>query len=804
MAEMIIGGTVLIGMIMLLRRLTLGKISMSMRYALWLVVAVRLIVPFGFGSSSFSIMNAVQGISRYYMEASGAGEIHKNRADGNGEDNRKDAGGIADTGKEANTVQDILADTNAGWQAIEADVSGMTAERTGAGSAEMKITPVPSTVDMQELQIPHRVAEGFSIDSHSAVVMIWIAGMIVVGGFALIRQMRFIAYLHRSREKAPTDCLPAVWAKRLTDHGMQVWLVQGLPGPCMIGKGIYISPKRYEAEESRLHILAHEYAHAVQGDTLWAALRSILCMVWWFHPLVWLAAYEAKQDSELACDERAVRLLGETQRFSYGRTLLGLMHVKHVRNGADGLVLTMDGSGRRIRQRISVLADMRKRSKMATGIVAAAVLLLCGCAYTGARTAQKEPADVTGNAGTGETAAQTEAQEQLDEIENNRTEAEQQEQKNADTEQTARAEAVTARRQESQALLIEMEEMQVKVELLQEQEEELARQKALVTAKQEAAEAEMEQAEVEALREHAEELAKKEKYTAAEKAQIQKQLEQIEAEWRQATAEEFEEMLESQSDAALATAAPVDITAYYDYLYNEGVFPLKDGTWYLIYSDQEYGIDLYGLYTDQYGCRGVKMMIDEDVNSLDLPWLPTALKPEIFMLEQTEDGLPRTFAFQMCLKNTDSSEIWKLYLVDRYDTGSIDLYAFETEDYQQQFRDRVSFRIDQQKEQAVLLEDGAAVGGIDISDYKNYTVEEAFWDGAAVSYRTGKGDENSLEFVTGIGLKLAETDEIQYGGLALITCPVQIGEWGERSFTLGSPTVETELINEMLQALELE
>ncbi|MBD5523949.1 MAG: hypothetical protein HDR04_05950 [Lachnospiraceae bacterium] len=806
MTDMIVSGTILICMIMILRRLTYGRISMGMRYALWLVVAVRMVLPVSFGSSSFSIMNAVQGISQYYVGTAGAEESHRNSVDENNENDKMTTGAPANAGNAKEALRDMSAGIESALTAARSDVSGMTAGLAGAevdgarmdvsgmaagmagaetDGAEMEANPADSPADRQGMQTWYGFGERSYAGFRMAAVLIWVAGVIAVGGFALFRQVRFIVYLHRTREKAPTDCLPAVWAKRLADHGIQVWLVNGLPGPCMAGKGIYISPELYEKEEIRLHILAHEYAHAVQGDTLWAMVRSILCTVWWFHPLVWLAAYEAKQDSELACDERAVRLLGETQRFSYGRTLLDLMNVEHVRIGANGVVLTMDGSSRRIRQRIVMIADVKKRNKIVTGIVTVTVLLLCGCAYTGAESVQE--IEAAGHDAAVQEAIQT-----------------------AEVEQAAvqAAEAEQAEAAQIQRRWEELEEMEQLAEELAKEREALAK------AVDEAEEAQMRQnlekleaqkaAEETEMQQWLEELKAQKAAIEAEEAQIQKELKRNKTEWNQATAKEFEDMLQSMTDDALATAVVADVTAYYDYLYNGGQFPLEDGAWYLIHKDEEYGIDFYGLYTDQYGCRGVKMMIDGDVNSLDLPWLPTELKPAIFMLEQTQDGLPRTFAFQMCLENTGSSEIWKLCLVDRYDTGTIDLYAFDEEDYQKQFRDKVSFQVDSKNEKVLLLEDGDIIkGGIDISLYKDYTVEDVFWDGSLVAYSMGN-DGRSINFVTSIGLKLAETDEIKYSRLSLINCPVQISEWGERSFTLGSPTVDPKFVNGMVQSLELE
>ena len=75
MKETVIAVSVLILGVMLLRRLCKGRISAGIQYMLWLIVAVRLIMP-GIAlifpdvvpESSFSIMNAVNKMERAAQE----------------------------------------------------------------------------------------------------------------------------------------------------------------------------------------------------------------------------------------------------------------------------------------------------------------------------------------------------------------------------------------------------------------------------------------------------------------------------------------------------------------------------------------------------------------------------------------------------------------------------------------------------------------------------------------------------------------------------------------------------------------
>lgn len=757
----------MICVVLIVRRLTFGKISMGLRYALWLAVALRLMIPFHFGSSPYSIMSGVGQIRQYYnaaLETAQAGADHTYAP----EEKERAADNTAAGAGRPGVAQDMPAEP----EQIETEpaagaLTWAEPEDREAGAEDSGDYTGIAAVEGWNAGLWFNLRQNGVSGLRMAAVTVWIIGMVAAGSFMLFGQVRFIAYLHRVREKAPTDCLPEMWRQRLSDRGLQIWLVSGLPGPCMAGRGIYTSPEVYGDAEIRLHILAHEYAHAVQRDTLWAVVRSVLCVVWWFYPPVWIAAYAAKQDSELACDEQAVRLLGETERFSYGRTLLALVQGGHDRSVVCGVVLSMDDSGRQIKQRISVIADTGKRSKIAAGIVALTVLLLCGCAYTGAQTAAQQPEAAPGQKEADpaegkqeETAAVREEEEML----------RKQEETAAERSAAVQEEEGGLRKQEETAAE-HAAVLQEKEEMLRNKMEELAEEKALLEQEQEQHQRQMEQ----------------------QRRQIQEELELIKAEWMEVTSEEFSRVLAAESDEMLESAEWIDRMEYFNYLYNDGPCPMEDGMWYLIHTDERYGIDFYGFYTDKYGSRGVKILIDGDVNALDIPWRSAVYQSgiEVSMIEQTRDGLPRTFVFQMCTALTSEMASYQMYLVDRYDTGTIDFYTFDEENCRKQFRNMVDFKIDPEQEQILLLYKGDVVkGGIDISAYQDYTVEDVFWDGSWSMCQTMKDDEFPYFFAINIGLKVAETDEIQYENLERIICSVSIGEWGDRSFTVSGPVVE--------------
>lgn len=694
MSEILTGATFLILVVMLLRCLTRDRISMSFRYGLWLIVMIRFIVPVSFGSSPFSILNLawrwpddIVRDAEKILDREAAYAQQVDEVIGNGQMTGPDGTAAGST-----VGEDTTGDDTVGNNAM------------GDGGE-----PVAGLVHRRQLQ--------------SLVRSIWIVGILAVGGYMLAGQLRFGKYLHCMREKVPAEELPEFWHRQPGARRMQVYQAAGLPSPCLVGHNIYIEPRLLQEKDKLSHVLAHEYAHALQGDALWSFMRSVLCAVYWFWPFVWLAAYEAKRDSELACDEHAIVLLGESQRFAYGRTLLDLLSGRTQNSGYPGAALNMGGREKNVKERILMIVGKKRNSTTTAAVVILAAMLTCSCAFTGAATA-----------GTGETILLT-------------------------NEGSLGTGAAAAEGREATGG--QMQGQSEKVQDVQpgqgEQEEDTLQPK---TEEIRQEEGRPDGSDEEAL--------------GAEHAAFWRALDRLE-------------------DGDLASAEPVDQAAYHDYLLKGAEFPMQDGKWYQLPQREEQGIDFYGLYTKDFGFRGLKIKVGDDVNTFDLPWLPTSFQIDTLVLEESEkDGMPRSFAFQMCVVNTGTSERWRLYVADRYDTGTIDLQPFREEDCREQLKNQnIILRVDQNTAVVDLLCEGEAVA-VDISQYCGDKVEEAVWDDELTGYLL---EEDQITFITGIGLKVAGSGELRYQGLPLIDFPVEIGSFGERRFVLGRPYVDDKMVS---------
>ena len=62
------------------------------------------------------------------------------------------------------------------------------------------------------------------------------------------------------------------------------------------------------SSERRRIVLAHEIAHVSRHDWLLQMCAEVMCCVYWFHPLAWVAARKQRQESEHACDDAVLSI----------------------------------------------------------------------------------------------------------------------------------------------------------------------------------------------------------------------------------------------------------------------------------------------------------------------------------------------------------------------------------------------------------------------------------------------------------------------------------------------------------------
>src|ERR1051325_6353759 len=145
---------------------------------------------------------------------------------------------------------------------------------------------------------------------------------------------------------------------------------------------------QFHPSELRL-IFLHELAHLRRRDIAINWLISILNMLHWFNPMVWLAFSRIRAERELACDELVLKSSQPDERREYGNTMIKLLQAFSAGSALPGAVGILEGQAP-LRRRITMIAQFeRKQSR--TWIALLTTLILAMVALTDAAVGQQQP-----------------------------------------------------------------------------------------------------------------------------------------------------------------------------------------------------------------------------------------------------------------------------------------------------------------------------------------------------------------------------------------------------------------------------
>lgn len=127
-----------------------------------------------------------------------------------------------------------------------------------------------------------------------------------------------------------------------------------------------------EGIESRLSsgqlrwAIAHELAHVRSRDLVWQFAETMLRVVLFFNPVVWIASAQAARLRERACDEAALKAAGISRRLS-AEGFIALVEWASVHRRVALAGLGMGAAGREARSRVRRLASGPARGPGARG-----------------------------------------------------------------------------------------------------------------------------------------------------------------------------------------------------------------------------------------------------------------------------------------------------------------------------------------------------------------------------------------------------------------------------------------------------
>jgi len=271
---------VLIAVVALVDRLVRKWAWPQLRYALWLLILVKLILPPTL-TSPVSVTSSVPALAQQAMTTETAAPVATEQPTGE-------------------TSLAVEANTN---------VASIT-----PASAPSQATGEPTPLS----PIPVATAAGLSWRVY--VMVAWLLGVLTLS-VGLVIHLRRLAVAHG--EERP-DGVPDWFDEALAQAASEIKL-RRLPRvvfstkvccPAVFGlfRPVLLIPADQVATMARSearHILLHELAHIKRGDLIVHSVYMVLVTLYWFNPLLWLIRKHVQNLRELCCDATVARRLRE-------------------------------------------------------------------------------------------------------------------------------------------------------------------------------------------------------------------------------------------------------------------------------------------------------------------------------------------------------------------------------------------------------------------------------------------------------------------------------------------------------------
>lgn len=345
---MLIQSSILIILLLALDLLLRKKVRAIFRYCIWMLVFVKLILP--------PTLSLPTGIGYWFADSLTVRQV----------------------------APIATSDLSAEQSSITTESKALL-QPLNTARPEVRILPeITKNTTLIETTLPRIYDVSTTLSSQAIVFLVWLAGVVVL--FALlIQRMLFVKGLIAQSEP-PSQRLLETLNECRRQIGIRTHVELRLskstisPAVCGLFKPTIILPasllQKLSKEKLRA-VLIHELAHIKRADIWVNLLQTVLQVVYFYNPLLWLVNAKIRQVREQAVDETVLVHLGpETQ--SYSNTLIDIAEMTFSQPNFSLRLIGVVESKKTLERRIKYMLTrpIPKSSKL--GIVGLIVIVVIG------------------------------------------------------------------------------------------------------------------------------------------------------------------------------------------------------------------------------------------------------------------------------------------------------------------------------------------------------------------------------------------------------------------------------------------
>lgn len=342
-------GSIVAGIIIIFKALLGDKFGAKWQYYIWVLLVIRLVVPFT-PQTSFNIPDLFANTSSNDAVTQ---EIAQNTVVNT---TQQKVEGIAPTHKETNK-------TSGSMEQIP-DATNVVATKTAAETVVKQIKSI--------------------MFDYKTLSLIWLAGVLVILLYILILNMRFnkrVSNMVQGKDSEANRILEECKLEMgihtnipiIYDTSAKTPFLFGLIRPKLITSFEVVS--KLSPEEIR-YVFLHELTHLKRKDIFINWIIVFLQAMNWFNPVIWYSFHRMKQDCEVACDAAVLEHINPKEHNMYGQTIINLLSLfsqSHAIPGTTGIV-----GKSQAKKRIAMISIFRKKSFAWSAVAIISAILIAG------------------------------------------------------------------------------------------------------------------------------------------------------------------------------------------------------------------------------------------------------------------------------------------------------------------------------------------------------------------------------------------------------------------------------------------
>ncbi len=347
--------SLVICLILVVQRSLGHKLGPRWSHALWLVLLIRMVVPWA-PQSRISLLNLLPSSVRQ-AQLPPKSDLAEQGLDSH-------SAGVSETAK-ATTEQ----------------------EATPRQPTRKAVSPKPETFAKAE-QSPGPAFPTL----RWLLPMLWLAGAALVGAYLFAGHFALWRIVKRERPLIDQSTLE-LFEECKAQMGVQT-IVAVVPSDRIASPALFgfirprlLLPRQMLDTASRdemRYVFLHELAHLKRHDIYLAWIAGLLQVLHWFNPLVWFAFHRMRIDREMACDALVLAYTGEQESQEYGRAIVALLQRLSRSRPLPAMAGILESKSQ-LKRRIAMIARFKNNSYRWSPLAAALIVALSCASLPDAR-----------------------------------------------------------------------------------------------------------------------------------------------------------------------------------------------------------------------------------------------------------------------------------------------------------------------------------------------------------------------------------------------------------------------------------